>query len=130
MEDGADHSFLFPRGMGAVGVPIALAMGWQAQGKKLWTAPLKQGGKRQSRPLPSKAISEDVDECGCGQFTQRRFWQGSRAFNVWLLAVTEIGAVGFQIEGSYLPRLATGKSPPAICAILDNADWSDGSKSA
>jgi hypothetical protein len=73
VEDGADRSFLVPRGMGA------------AQGKKLWTAPLQQGGKRRSRPLPTKAIDEDVGECGFGQSYIKDIWQGSgRAFNVWL----------------------------------------------
>lgn len=48
--------FLVPRGMGAVGVPIALAMGWQGQGKKLRASPLQQGargaaGRCQPKPL-------------------------------------------------------------------------------
>src|SRR3546814_20351412 len=30
-------------------------------------------GERRSRPLPSKAINEDVGERGCGQFAIRRF---------------------------------------------------------
>ena len=55
--------FLVPRGMG------------EAQGKKLWTAPLQLGGKRRSRPLPTRAIDEDVGECGL-PIVPRRFGEG------------------------------------------------------
>ncbi len=35
-------------------------------GEETWGEPLQQGGKRRSRPLPTKAIDEDVGECGSG----------------------------------------------------------------
>ena len=41
-----------------------------AQGKKICGSPLQQGGKRRSRPLPTKAIDEDVDERGSGRQAQ------------------------------------------------------------
>ena len=47
-----------------------------AQGKKLWAAPLQQGGKRRSRPLPTKAIHEVGNERGSHPFGPRRFGEG------------------------------------------------------
>jgi hypothetical protein len=35
-------------------------------GEETLGQPLQQGGKRRSRPLPTKAIDEDVGECGSG----------------------------------------------------------------
>ena len=55
---------------------IALAMGWRAQGKKLRAAPLQLGGKRRSRPLPTKAIHEVGNERGSYPLRPRRFGEG------------------------------------------------------
>jgi hypothetical protein len=45
-------------------------------------------GKRRSRPLPTKAIDEDADECSFGQSYSKEIWQGSgRAFNAWLIGL-------------------------------------------
>jgi hypothetical protein len=60
-EDGDDLRFLVPRGMGV------------AQGKKLRAAPLQQGIKRRSHPLPTKAIHEAAHEGGVEQSGPRRF---------------------------------------------------------
>ena len=57
-----------------------------ARGKKVCGPPLQQGGKRRSRPLPTKATSEDVDECGCEQTYPNEIWQRRvSAINVWRL---------------------------------------------
>jgi hypothetical protein len=54
-------------------------------GEETLGEPLQQGGKRRSRPLPTKATRKDVDECGSGQSDAKEIWQvWGRAFNVWL----------------------------------------------
>jgi hypothetical protein len=73
VEDGADRRLLLREEC------VAHA------GEETLGEPLQQGGKRRSRPLPTKAIDEDVSECGLGQSYTKEIWQGSgRAFNVWL----------------------------------------------
>mgnify|MGYP003624311798 FL=1 len=52
VEDGADRGFLFPRGMRV------------SAGEETLGCTVAARGKRRSRPLPIKAIDEDVDECG------------------------------------------------------------------
>ena len=52
VEDGADRGFLFPRGMRV------------SAGEETLGCTVAFRGKRRSRPLPIKAIDEDVDECG------------------------------------------------------------------
>jgi len=69
VEDGADRSFLVPRGMGAVGVPIAQRWGGKARGRNFGPT-VAARGKRRSRPLPTKAIDEAVRERGSGNRTQ------------------------------------------------------------
>jgi hypothetical protein len=56
-------------------------------GEETLGQPLQQGGKRRSRPLPTKATREDVDECGSEPSSAKEIWQGWEcAFNVWRLA--------------------------------------------
>jgi hypothetical protein len=68
VEDGADRSFLVPRGMRMWG-PRRASDGVQSRGRNFGPT-VAAKGKRRSRPLPTKAIDEDVGECGSGHLAQ------------------------------------------------------------
>jgi hypothetical protein len=62
---------------------------------------LQQGGKRRSRPLPTKAIDEAVGECGSDRQAQGNLASVGRAFNVGLTGSGGNGMVGLLIQGAH-----------------------------
>jgi hypothetical protein len=84
VEDGADRNLLSREEWAPSGSP-SRSDGVASPGEETLGQPLQQGGKRRSRPLPTKAIDEDVDECGSEQSNAKEISQiWVRAFNVWL----------------------------------------------
>ena len=81
--------------MGADGVPIALAMGWQGQGKKLRAAPLQQRARGaavrcQPKPLTRPWVSAVL------AIGRKDIWQmWMRAFNVGAIdAIRQTASMG------------------------------------
>jgi hypothetical protein len=99
------------------------------QGKKVCGPLLRQGGKRRSRRLPTKAINEDVGERGSGRYTPKRFGKDWRAFNVWLT-----GSVRNWYDGvvdprrGILPTERWTKMPRRAGCLLGDADFWDWSR--
>jgi hypothetical protein len=52
---------------------LGSARNGRSPGEETSICTVEARGERRSRPLPSKAINEDVGERGCGQFAIRRF---------------------------------------------------------
>lgn len=65
MEDGDEAAFLLREEWAGSGSPCGLPLGVDApRGRKSAQAPLRQGIKRRSHPLPTKAIDEAAEGSG------------------------------------------------------------------
>jgi hypothetical protein len=122
-EDGADRSFLVPRGMRLWG-PRRASDGVQSRGRNLGRT-VAAKGKRRSRPLPTKAIDEALGERSFGQSYTKEVWQGlGHAFNVWLTGSVRNWYVGLAEPRRIPCRCCCGRQrsvAPDFCVCADRA---------
>jgi hypothetical protein len=108
---------------------LGSARNGRSPGEETWGEPLQQGGKRRSRPLPTKAINEAVGERSFGQSYTKEIWQGWEcAFNVWLTGSVRNWYVGLAEPRPIPCRCCAGRQCPVARDFYVLADRAVGRK--